>query len=155
MEGAQQTCLLCHMADMSAVPHSRRVCCVTQETCLLCDTADMSAVRYSRHLCCITQQTRLMCHSVESRQQSSSFLFGLPRIAKKSSILFSRLLIGSCGWDDWLLTISHALGSAGWRIVGADYILYGAFKAAPSCITGASWRGPIILIGNLSRGSII
>ena len=38
----QQTRLLCHIADMSAVSHSRRVCCITQQTCLLCHTAGFS-----------------------------------------------------------------------------------------------------------------
>ena len=46
----QQTCLPCRTADMSAVSHSRHVCCVAQQTCLLCHTADMSAV--SRLLIC-------------------------------------------------------------------------------------------------------
>ena len=40
----QQTSLLCHTADMSAVSHSRHVGCVTQQTCLPCHTTDMSAV---------------------------------------------------------------------------------------------------------------
>ena len=40
----QQTCLMCDTADMSAVSHSRNVCCATQQTCLLCHTADMSAM---------------------------------------------------------------------------------------------------------------
>ena len=61
----QQTCLLCHTADMSAVSHSRHVCCVTQQTCLLCHTADMSAVSHSRHVCCVTQQTCLLCHTAD------------------------------------------------------------------------------------------
>ena len=51
---------------MSAVSHSRQVCCVLQQTCLLCDTADsvccvtqqtMPAVSHSRHWVCVTQQT--------------------------------------------------------------------------------------------------
>ena len=49
--------LLCDAADMSAVLHSRHVCCPTQHTCLLCDTAQMSAACQSRHACCVTQQT--------------------------------------------------------------------------------------------------
>ena len=44
----EQTCLLCHTADMSAASHSRHVCCVTQQTCLLCHAADMLAVSHSR-----------------------------------------------------------------------------------------------------------
>ena len=46
----QQTCLLCHTADMSAVGRSRHVCFVRKHTCLLCDTADRSAVSHSRHI---------------------------------------------------------------------------------------------------------
>ena len=50
---------------MSAVWHSRHVCCVTQRTCLLCDTVNESAVTHrrhdcyvtSRHVCCAAQQT--------------------------------------------------------------------------------------------------
>ena len=51
----QQTHLLCGAADMSAVGHSRHVCCVTQQICRLCDTTDMSAVRHNR-LCVIVQR---------------------------------------------------------------------------------------------------
>ena len=50
-------------ADMSAVSHSRHVCCVTLQTCALCHTADMSAVPHSRHACCFTQQTYRLCHT--------------------------------------------------------------------------------------------
>ena len=42
---------LCRTTDMSAMSHSRHVCCVTQHTCVLC-----------RHVCCVTQQTCLLCH---------------------------------------------------------------------------------------------
>ena len=45
---AQQTCMLCHTADVSTVSHSRHVCCATQQTCLPCHQADMSAVSRSR-----------------------------------------------------------------------------------------------------------
>ena len=64
---------------MSAVSHSRHVCCVTQPTCLLrhnkhvCfvaqrtsllrTTADMSAVSQSTYVCCVAQQTCLRCHT--------------------------------------------------------------------------------------------
>ena len=41
--GSQQTCLLCHTADMSAVCHTGRVCRVTQQTRLLYHTEDTSA----------------------------------------------------------------------------------------------------------------
>ena len=76
---AQQTCLLCHTAEISASPHSRHVCvcCVTQQTallchtadmtavsqqtCLLCHTADTSAVPHSRHVCCDTQMSAVSC----------------------------------------------------------------------------------------------
>ena len=33
---------------------------VTQQTYLPCDTADMSAVGHSRHICCVTQQNCLL-----------------------------------------------------------------------------------------------
>ena len=42
---------------MSAVSHSRHVCCVQKQTCLACDTADMSAVAHSRPVCCATGQS--------------------------------------------------------------------------------------------------
>ena len=61
----QQTCLLCHTADMSAVCHSRHVCCATQQTRLLYHTADMSAV----------SQCWVLLKEV-------STFFGLPRTAK-------------------------------------------------------------------------
>ena len=48
---------LCDTADRSALWYSKHVCCVIQQTCLLCHTADMSAVRHSR----VTQQTCLLC----------------------------------------------------------------------------------------------
>ena len=69
---SQQTCLLCHTADMSAVSHSRHVCCVTQQTCLLCHTADMSAVSHSRHVCCVPQQTCLLCDTADMSAVSHS-----------------------------------------------------------------------------------
>ena len=72
---------LCHAARMSAVWHSRHVCCLTQQTCLLCCaadisavhhsrlvccvTADMSAVSHSRHVCIVTQQKCLLCHAAD------------------------------------------------------------------------------------------
>ena len=38
-------------------PSSRHFpCSVTWQTCLLCHTADMSAVLHSKHVCCVTQQ---------------------------------------------------------------------------------------------------
>ena len=40
---------------MSAVSHSRHVCCVTPQPCLLCDKADVSAVSRSICVCCATQ----------------------------------------------------------------------------------------------------
>ena len=40
----QQTCLLCHTANMFALSHSKYVCCVTQQTRLRCHTSDMSFV---------------------------------------------------------------------------------------------------------------
>ena len=39
------------------------------EACLLCRTADMSAVSHSRPVCCITQQTCLLCHLTECPQK--------------------------------------------------------------------------------------
>ena len=71
----QQTCLLYDKADMSAVWHSRHVCCVTKltavshiiahQTCLLCHTADMFAVSHSRFVCCVTQQKCLLRHTAD------------------------------------------------------------------------------------------
>ena len=52
--------LLCHTADMSAVSHIRYVCCVTQQ---MCHALDMSAVSHSRQVCCFTKWTRLLCHT--------------------------------------------------------------------------------------------
>ena len=51
----QQIYPLRHTEDVSAVvSRNRQVCCVTQQTCLLCHTADipchMSAVSHSRHV---------------------------------------------------------------------------------------------------------
>ena len=43
-------CLLCATAEMSAVSHSRHVCCLTQQTRVLSHMADMSAVSQSRHV---------------------------------------------------------------------------------------------------------
>ena len=65
---SQQKCQLCQTADMSAVSHSRHVCCLTQQafccmthqTCFLCHTADMSAEPHSRNICCVTQQACLL-----------------------------------------------------------------------------------------------
>ena len=44
---------------MSAVSHSRHVCRLTQQTCLLCHTADISVASHSRHVCCVTSFTPL------------------------------------------------------------------------------------------------
>ena len=60
----QQICLPCDTADMSAVPHSRHVCCVIQQTCL--------AVSHSRHVCCVTQQTCPRCHIADMSAVSHS-----------------------------------------------------------------------------------
>ena len=49
---SNRLCLLRDTADMSAVSHSRHVCCAAQETCMLCHIA----VR------CVTQQTCLLSH---------------------------------------------------------------------------------------------
>ena len=67
----QQTCQLCHTADVSAVSQSRRVCCVTQQTCLLCHTVNMSAVSRNRHVCHVTQQTCL-CDAADMSAVSHS-----------------------------------------------------------------------------------
>ena len=50
---SQQTCLLCHTAEISAVSHRRHVCWVTQRTCLLFPTVHMSVVSQSRHFSCV------------------------------------------------------------------------------------------------------
>ena len=63
----QQTCLLCHTADMS--------CCVTQQTCLLCGAAGMITVLHNRHVCCTTQQTCLLCHTAEAVSHSRHVCF--------------------------------------------------------------------------------
>ena len=68
----QQTCLRRHTADMSAVSHSRHVCWVTQQTCLLCHTANMSAMSHSRHVCCVTQQICLLCRTTDMPAVSHS-----------------------------------------------------------------------------------
>ena len=47
--------------------HSRHVCCLTQQTCLLRHTADVSAVSHGRHVCCVTQPTCLLSHTSNSR----------------------------------------------------------------------------------------
>ena len=52
--------LLCDAAHMSAVWHSRHVCCVTQQKCLMFHSADMSTVWHSSCVFCVTQQTRLL-----------------------------------------------------------------------------------------------
>ena len=67
---------------MLAVSHRGHVCCAIQQTCLLCHTADMSTVSHSRlsavshrrHICCVTQL---------KPTQRNNFLFGLPRTAEK------------------------------------------------------------------------
>ena len=59
----QHTCLLCHTADMSALPDSRHVCYVTQQTVLLGYKADMSDVSHSRHVCCYTADMSDVPHS--------------------------------------------------------------------------------------------
>ena len=51
-----------------------------QQTCLLCDTADMSAVSHSRHVCCATRQACLLCRTTESPQNKQSHN-NLPRRA--------------------------------------------------------------------------
>ena len=56
-------CLLFHTAGMSAVSHSRNICCATQRTRLLCHTADMSAVLHSRHVCCDAADISALSHS--------------------------------------------------------------------------------------------
>ena len=56
--------------------HSRHVCCVTQQTCLLCHTADMSAVSHGRHVCCATQQACLLSHTADTPLKSNYFLLG-------------------------------------------------------------------------------
>ena len=70
----QQTSVLCHAADMSAVSSIRHVCgCDTQQTGLVPQTADkaamprgrMSAVSRSRNVCCATRQKRLPCHTAD------------------------------------------------------------------------------------------
>ena len=68
----QQTCLLCHTADMSALSRSRHVCWVTQLTYLLCHAADVSAVSRSRHVCWVTQLTYLLCHAADMTSVSRS-----------------------------------------------------------------------------------
>ena len=58
--GPHRTCLLRHAADVSAVAHNKQVVFwVTQQTCL-CDTGDMSGVRRGRYACCVTQQACLL-----------------------------------------------------------------------------------------------
>ena len=61
---------------MSAVCHSRNVCCVTPQTCLLClswqtcllcDTADMC-----RHVYCATQHTCILCQAADVSAASHS-----------------------------------------------------------------------------------
>ena len=60
----QQTCLLCHTADISAFLRSRH--------CLLCRTADVSAVSHRRHVCCVKQQTCLLCDTADMSAASHS-----------------------------------------------------------------------------------
>ena len=57
---------------MSAVWHSKHVCCLTQQTCLLWDTADMVAGRHSRYVCCVTNQTCLLCDTADMSAMSHS-----------------------------------------------------------------------------------
>ena len=80
----EQTCPLCHAADIAALSRSKHVCCVTQQTRLMCHTANMSAMSHSRHVCCVTQQTCLLqhtadmslCHTAESSNKVITFLSG-------------------------------------------------------------------------------
>ena len=76
----QQTCLLCHAADMSAVSRSRHVCCVTRQTFLLCRTADTSAVPHSRHVCCVTSR-HVCCVAQLSLRQNKLLPCSLARTA--------------------------------------------------------------------------
>ena len=57
--------IVCSVAQqtLSAVSHSRHVCCGTQQTCLPCDPADMSGVTHRRHVCWVAEQTCLLCHT--------------------------------------------------------------------------------------------
>ena len=83
---------LCHRADMSAVSHhNRHVCCVTQQTCLLNHTADKSAVSHSRHGCCVARQTCLPCRTGPFPENGITFL---PRTAKYN-IFRNYLMLGS------------------------------------------------------------
>ena len=100
----QQTCLLCHTANMSAVSHSMTCLlyqAATQQSCLLCRTADMSVVSRSntavmsdesesRHVCCVAQQVCLLCPTAGIsavshsgiRKKRNYLSYGLPRTAK-------------------------------------------------------------------------
>ena len=88
---ALRWCLLCHTANVSGVPHSRHVCCVTwqtwrlchsanmsdvsqadlsalsytQQTCLLFRAANMFAVSRTRYICCATQQAFRPCYTAD------------------------------------------------------------------------------------------
>ena len=73
----QQTCLICHIADMSAVSHNRQVFFVTQQTCLLCHTADITAASHSRRDCCVTvtQPAPMLCHTSDMSALSQAHLY--------------------------------------------------------------------------------
>ena len=82
-------------ADMSAVSHSRHVCCAKQQTCLLSHTAGTSAVLHTRHGCCVTEQTCLLWHTVDLSAVSCSQHFLLCHNAKMFAVPHSRYVC--CG----------------------------------------------------------
>ena len=103
--------LLCLTADMSAVSHSRHVCCVTQRACLLCDTADI--------VCCVTQQTLsavshsrqcLLFHTADMSAVSHSRQCLLFHTADMSAVSHSRQCL-LCQTAD-MSAVSHSSMSA-------------------------------------------
>ena len=63
---------------MPAGLHSRHVCYATHRTWLLCHTADMSAVPHNKHVYCVTQRTCLLRDATDIFQDTGQAAPGFP-----------------------------------------------------------------------------
>ena len=89
----QKACPSLFAPLLHACVHSHTVCYVLQQTCRLCHSADMSVVSHSRHVCCVAQPTFLLSHTRDMYAVSHS---SLP-CHTADMFVVSCGLLGSCG----------------------------------------------------------
>ena len=96
--------------------HGEHVCCVRQQTCLLCHTADVSAVSHSGHVCCVTEQTCLLCHAAESPATVITFCSAFheqPRYSSNQSSYLNESGFTQMGLEGLILNRGPAGGPRG------------------------------------------